>query len=134
MVPVTLCCFTRGVPKAQPRPRAVRAGNGVRVYDPGTAQEWKLAIMATLAPLMREREPLTGAVEISMKFFMPRPKGCTAKWHTKKPDADNLAKVVMDACTAMSVWSDDAVVASLWAQKLYEMDYGPGVVILVDEI
>lgn len=34
-----------------------------------------------------------------------------------KPDADNVAKLVMDACTAAGVWTDDTVVAQLEVRR-----------------
>lgn len=34
-----------------------------------------------------------------------------------KPDADNIAKLVMDACTRAGVWTDDTVVAQLEVRR-----------------
>ena len=41
------------------------------------------------------------------------------KPHTQKPDADNVAKAVMDGLTAAGVWPDDAVVWSLEIRKVW---------------
>jgi Holliday junction resolvase RusA-like endonuclease len=42
--------------------------------------------------------------------------------HTKKPDADNLLKAVMDALTDAGIWQDDALVFRTEAAKWYASD------------
>lgn len=44
--------------------------------------------------------------------------------HTKKPDVDNLAKAVLDVCTALRIWHDDAQVVDLRIRKVYHRDKG----------
>lgn len=39
--------------------------------------------------------------------------------HTAKPDADNLAKAVLDAMTRAGAWKDDSQVSSLRVMKYY---------------
>jgi Holliday junction resolvase RusA-like endonuclease len=62
---------------------------------------------------------LHGPLFVSIKFIFPRPKGM--RWKNKpmpryaktsKPDADNLAKAVLDALNGI-VWDDDAQVFDL---------------------
>lgn len=73
-----------------------------------------------------------GPVQCQLNFTLPRPKshfgtGRNADrlkpnvpdWHGKKPDADNLAKAVMDAMSAAGVWQDDAQVSDLRVTKQY---------------
>jgi len=38
--------------------------------------------------------------------------------HTKKPDLDNLIKLIKDACNKI-IWKDDAQVVSIFAEKVY---------------
>jgi crossover junction endodeoxyribonuclease RusA len=116
----------------------------VRMYDPGTAEGWKSCIAAALVGKV-PTEPMTGPVMVTMAFSMPRPRSHyhTGKqshrlrddapvYHTGKPDADNLAKAVMDALSALRVWRDDAQVAHLYVEKRY--DDPPGCVLRVQEM
>ncbi len=119
----------RGNPEPQPRPRFVRMGAGVRTYTPKAAEAWKRHVRhaawheAAMAAL-----PLDAALDLTLLFYLPHPDGWP-KWkatmaqagtvaHTSKPDADNLAKAVMDALTGV-LWADDAQVRSLRVEKLY---------------
>ena len=128
--------FVYGEPKGQPRPRAFarRMGNKfvARVFESGTAEAWKGAIAAEAAK-HKPANPIAGPVSLRINFHMPRPKGhfvaskperglkpgapCR---HIGKPDADNLAKAVMDALTQCGwFWIDDAQVAVLTVVKSY---------------
>jgi Holliday junction resolvase RusA-like endonuclease len=118
-----------GTPKGQPRPRAFSRGGRAAVYDPGTAEGWKSLIAIACQELRGAL--IEGPVSVAMIFYMPRPKSHFAtsgaikpsapqQWHTSKPDADNLAKAVLDALTTLRVWHDDDQVAELSVQKFYE--------------
>jgi len=127
--PVTF--FVDGVPKGQPRPRAFVRGNRAAVYDPGTAEGWKSCVAIAAKehlPPERSAEP----VKLALQFWMPRPKSHyhtgkkagilredAVKLHTGKPDADNLAKAVLDAMTALGFWQDDSQVWHLDVSKYY---------------
>lgn len=120
--------FAEGNPKGQPRPRAFSRGGSARVYDPGTAEGWKSQI-ALAGRDHIPAQPITGAVRLCLQFIIPRPKSHYFKNNalrmvaptlcTKKPDADNYAKAVMDALTVLRFWNDDSQVAVLHVQKLY---------------
>lgn len=127
----TLRFFAAGQPKGQPRPRAFSRGGSARVYDPGTAEGWKSCIVLA-GKSERPRQPLTTPLYVFLDFLMPRPKGHyrTGKnagkikdgspyHHTGKPDADNLAKAVLDAMTQDGWWTDDALVVRLGVSKRY---------------
>ncbi len=127
--------FVAGEPKAQPRVRAFARGRHARVYTPDTADAWKQAVV--LAVRAQLWQPIRGPVAVRLRFHMPRPKRlpAAALWHTTKPDADNLAKAVLDALTDAGLWSDDAQVAELTALKTYARPiHGPGCVIEVAEL
>jgi len=140
----TIQAWIPGEPKGQPRPRAFARNGMVRMYDPGTAEGWKSCIAAALVGKV-PAEPMTGPIMVTMAFSMPRPRNHyrTGKqshrlrddapvYHTGKPDADNLAKAVMDALSALRVWRDDAQVAHLYVEKRY--DDTPGCVLRVQEM
>ena len=128
--------FVSGTPIAQPRVRACIRGKHAGVYDPGTAKEWKNKVMScgTTAAYRPEHgtkfEILTGPVGLTLHFYLPRPKHhsrsngelkqTAPKWHTSKPDLDNLVKAVKDAITYIGViWADDSQVCATQTEKTY---------------
>lgn len=119
----------QGTPKAQPRVKAARRGGFVHVYTPNGADEWKKKVRDAYAA-MGKREKISRAVELTLYFFIARPKSHfsksgalkpTAPAHPIcKPDIDNLSKAVMDALS--DAWADDSVVTRLNACKQYGSD------------
>jgi Holliday junction resolvase RusA-like endonuclease len=106
-----------------------------RMYDSDVADAWKRAV-----DLGIEREwehmaqPLVldpvGAFEVKLTFFFRRPKSHYGKGghvkasapvcHVSKPDADNLAKLVLDRITRGGrIWRDDSQVARLRVEKFW---------------
>lgn len=108
-----------------------------RVFDAGTAEGWKSQVALAAKP-HAPTEPLTGALFVELWFHLPRPKGHfrggkpdrglkpdAPLWHTGKPDADNLAKAVLDALTQLGAfWRDDSQVARLAVRKGYSSTPG----------
>lgn len=118
--------FVPGEPKGQPRPRAFAFHGKARVFDPGTAEHWKSQI--ALAAKQKLKTPFAGPVRLDLTFYFPRPKKHYKRdvlrpdapgYQTTKPDADNLAKAVMDALTTLGAWKDDTQVAELIVRKFY---------------
>jgi Holliday junction resolvase RusA-like endonuclease len=81
-----------------------------------------------------------GPVELEVVFYLPRPKALLTKKlagvdvpHTKKPDADKLARSCKDALSKV-IWHDDSQVTDLIARKRYcRPDEHPRAVITVRE-
>ena len=136
-----------GMPKGQPRPRAfVRAGTGrAGVYDPGTAEGWKGDVARACASL--EGGGMHVPLAVTLTFYMPRPRGhyrtngqlkpaSPVFLHDHKPDADNLAKAVLDALTNIRAWLDDDQVCELVIRKYWEQPgtHAPGCVIRISEL
>jgi Holliday junction resolvase RusA-like endonuclease len=137
-----------GIPKAQPRPRAFtrKMGNKyvARVFEAGTAEEWKSLIAAAAKP-HTPPTPILGPVRVDLTFYFPRPKShfLTGKnaltlrydaplWHTVKPDRDNLEKAVLDALTQLGgFWRDDSQVCDGRVIKLYRSQ--PGLMVSIGE-
>jgi Holliday junction resolvase RusA-like endonuclease len=123
----TLEVFVAGKPKGQPRPKAFSRGNHAGVYDPGTAEEWK-GIVRQEVKARWDGQPWEGPVSLTLQFSMPRPKdhfnrkglkATAPNHHVGRPDADNLAKAIMDALTNLGIWKDDSQVAVLRVSKSY---------------
>ncbi len=142
--------FVAGTPKAQARPRAFARQFGnkwqARVYDAGTAENWK-SLIAQAAKQYVPTQPLLGAVCLEIVFYLPRPKSHfhTSKkksgqlrsdaptWHTSKSDWDNYGKAASDALTQIGFWRDDSQLAKVLIIKQYAHDkmYSPGAHFLI---
>ena len=138
-----------GIPKGQPRPRAFVRGNRAAVYDPGTAEGWKSCI--AMAAREIEGKLYHQPLSVTLTFFMPRPKShfktsgqlkpaAPRFMHDSKPDADNLAKAVLDALTGIRAWLDDDQVCELTIRKYWESERNgpqtdpPGCIIRITEL
>ena len=129
--------FIYGDPKGQPRARAFARKMGAkhvaRMYDSDVADAWKRAV-----DLGIEREhnakpfalDAVGAFDVKLSFFFRRPKSHYGKGghvkasapvcHVSRPDADNLAKLVLDRITRGGwIWRDDSQVARLKVEKYW---------------
>ena len=120
-----------GIPKGQARPRISRG----HVYSPKT--DWdKLVYYEALRN--KPKAKLEGPLSIETSFRMPKPKymrKSTSKWHTKRPDLDNLVKAVYDCLTQAGVWRDDAQVSWGTASKVYAVDgFESGVTICIENL
>ena len=127
-----------GNPQHQKRHRHHKAGKFVMTYDPSEVEKTNfLLTVQKYAP----KSPILGDIRLKLWFCMPRPRGhygtgrndgilkaSAPRWHTKRPDLDNLIKFVLDALGGRGIyWKDDSQVYSIVAQKLY--DEKPRVVI-----
>ena len=113
-----------GEPVAKGRPRFSRRSG--RAYTPPKTANW-----ATMAGwYMREQglpsTPLDGPLRVEIVATFARPKSRMSKagahgpvHHTVKPDADNLAKLVLDAMQSVGVITDDKIVCELQVVKLW---------------
>ncbi len=124
-----------GEPCAQGRPRFARRGKFVTTYDPAKSRNWKataqqhmLAALARSAPDVIPGNsyaigPAEGplSVEIAATFTCPKSDHrkrdpVPRRWHAKRPDAENVAKAVLDAGTGV-LWLDDSQIAHLVVVK-----------------
>ena len=131
--------FVPGTPVAQPRHRVSARGGFARTYLPKKhpVHAYKKAVheAAVAAGLPVFTGPVD--VEIAAVFAMPKSwsKSKRGYWlhrlHTQKPDADNVAKAVLDALAAF--WNDDAQVAVLRIRKTWSVDVHSGTHIRIRE-
>jgi Holliday junction resolvase RusA-like endonuclease len=128
--------FIYGDPKGQPRARAFARKMGAkhvaRMYDSDVADAWKRAVDLGIERELKAAGALdpVGAFECKLTFFFRRPKSHYGKGghvkasapvcHLIKPDADNLAKLVLDRITRGGrIWRDDSQVAKLRVEKYW---------------
>ncbi|MFB3079573.1 MAG: RusA family crossover junction endodeoxyribonuclease, partial [Lysobacterales bacterium] len=109
------------VPWGRPRFRIVSPPGAKPFLQGYTVKEvaaFKVAIQKLV--LLAHAERTDGPVAVTMCFNLERPKTVTEKrllpW--TKPDLDNLAKAVLDACNGI-LWEDDARICDLILRKRY---------------
>jgi len=117
-----------GEPKGQPRPRAFVRNGQARVYDAGTAEGWKSQVALAAREAGAAGLALECPVSLVVECRFPRPKyhfnakgtkPTAPTLHTSVPDADNVAKAILDALTVVHVWRDDSQVYRLAVTKRY---------------
>lgn len=117
-----------GEPFAQPRARAAIIAGRAVIYDPKKAKNWKATAQSHMLALQLASGPLKivlgGPVvmEVIAAFTCPKSDHRTRapqprRWHTKKPDADNVLKAVKDAAKGV-LWLDDSQVARETCTKI----------------
>jgi Holliday junction resolvase RusA-like endonuclease len=114
-----------GEPVAQGRPRFSRHGGFVRAYDPAKSRDAKQHVRYAAGEVMKTSgEPLSGAIHFKAQFgiAMPRSQGRKRNprprvWRVKKPDLDNLSKLVKDACSKV-VFIDDSQIVRMTVEKI----------------
>lgn len=115
----SVCFDVLGKVMGKGRPRFTRGGHA---YTPKGTRDYERAIREAFenAP-GRPPEPFSGPVSVCIKTYrqLPKstPKSVIREPDTHKPDADNVAKVVLDALNGVA-WIDDAQVTSLTVVKL----------------
>lgn len=117
-----------GTPQGKARPRVVRsASGGSHIYTPDKTVAYEELVR------LKCREacscPLTGPLSAEIEAIFPIPKSTSKKARqlmeygqvrpTKKPDADNIAKIILDAINGIA-YEDDAHVVRLSVVKDYE--------------
>ena len=115
---------------AQGRPRAVRMGAGVRMYDPPKSKAYKQMVSAKVRSYMKTNgiQTITEPLAVHLNFYFTPPKSYSKKklklieegklHYTKLPDADNLAKSVLDSCNKI-LFKDDSQIVELNIRKEY---------------
>jgi len=136
---MTGLAFTvQGTPRPQPRPRFVSAGGRVRAVSTAShqVQFWRNLVQREVraAVLNARLEPLSGPLSVAMVFGFAPPKSDPGRSgpHTQRPDADNLAKLVMDVMQSARVFADDAQISELRAAKLWTPR--PGLAVTVQPV
>jgi Holliday junction resolvase RusA-like endonuclease len=124
----SILLIIEGEPCGKGRPRAFRAGAGVRMFTPEKTRNYEERIATEARKAMAKLPPFEGPclLELRMVFGVP------ASWSkakraaalageivpTKKPDIDNAVKAICDALNAI-VWVDDVQVTDLLARKRF---------------
>lgn len=119
-----------GEPCAQGRPRFSTLGGYVKAIDPAKSRNQKAFIkyLATTAAKQQGWVYTYLPIHVEIIAYMGIPKSKSKKWRTaaicgrerptKKPDVDNLFKLVTDALSGI-LYNDDKQIVSCRVQKWY---------------
>lgn len=124
----TIEFFVKGKPVGKARPRFARRGAFVTAYTPKNSADFEALVADAARKAMNGRPVITSAVHVTIRAWFEPPKSWSKaekdaaltgkKFHTSKPDADNIAKSVLDAVNGVIV-VDDAQVVELTISKRY---------------
>lgn len=119
-----------GPPIGQGRPRFSTVCGHVRAYDAEKSRNYKayIALLATKAIEEQGWNVLNFPVMLEIRAYFAVPKSKSKAYKegalsgkimpTKKPDADNLAKAVLDALNGVA-YKDDSAIIALKVSKIF---------------
>ena len=126
----------KGEPKGKGRPRF---SNG-HVYTPKETADYERLVALSYRNSARGYK-FTSPVRVTVKVFCKPPKSKSKKVEedmlsghilpTKKPDVDNIVKIILDGLNKVA-WEDDTQVTDLMITKRYGED--PFVAVIIEEI
>lgn len=122
-----------GIPAPLARPRFA---NG-HVYD--SQKDQKFLIGLKLKEQMENERLFDGPLEIDLTFYFPFPPRSSpyrkaarpGSPHIKKPDLDNLIKMVCDCAANNILYKDDCIISACYARKMYGT---PGTELIIREL
>ena len=116
-----------GNPVAKGRPRLTTRGGYAHAYTPVKTRTYEEQVASAGKNAMEKLVALEGAIAVEIAAYMPIPKSLSKKdraamlsgeiQHTKKPDFDNLAKVI-DGLNGIA-WVDDCQIVDAHVSKKY---------------
>ncbi len=127
----------KGEPKGKCRPRFTKSGH---VYTPKETIQYENLVGLSYRNSAKGYK-FTSPVRVTVKAYHKPPKGKPKKvvedmlnghiLPTKKPDADNVAKIILDGLNKVA-WDDDTQVVEMMVVKRYAEE--PLVAVIVEEI
>ena len=127
--------FVPGHPAPQGSKQAfVRGKRAVLVEVSKRVKPWREAVQD--AAITHGCQPLEGPVSVKLTFLMPRPKAMPKKANLtmiQKPDADKLARAVLDGLTGVCFDDDSQVTRLLVVKRRAGTAEEPGVMIHVEQ-
>lgn len=134
-------------PLKRHRSRAVKTKTGkffIQNYNPSDKDQDNFVAKCLW---FKPDKPIASPVILDIEFYLKRPKShyrtgkysemlkdSAPKFHTKKPDLDNLIKFVKDSLNGI-FWNDDSQVYCIIAYKNYaDPESGPETIIKIKEI
>jgi Holliday junction resolvase RusA-like endonuclease len=101
-------------PVAKGRPKFVVRGKFATAYTPKKTRDFE-ALVSDWARKVYKHKPSEKALSVTINASFTKPKTNKKKYHTQKPDADNM-KSVLDALNNI-VYKDDCQIIELFIYK-----------------
>lgn len=128
-----------GDPRGKGRPRATARGGHASTYTDPKTRAYEASVKKIAMAEMAGRQPLEGALSVSMRFRIGLPKSMPKylrkaylageRAYVGGPDVDNMAKSILDGCNAVC-FSDDKQVVRLFVTKVAAESAGVDVQIM----
>ena len=117
-----------GPPKGKQRPRICKVNGCSVAYTPKQTIEYERLVRASYTAVSKAKFERNLPLEISILALFPIPKYVSRKtkelmlngrlFPTKKPDADNIIKVILDALNGLA-YRDDSQICRVYFEKMY---------------
>lgn len=115
-----------GEPVAKGRPRMTRSGHA---YTPSKTRLYEEHVRVAWKQKREAKDCYNYSLRVFIAAYFSIPKSVSKKKrlamdgtpHTKRPDADNVAKAVLDALNGVA-FADDSAIHDLQIVKRYTMD------------
>ena len=117
-----------GEPKSKGRPRFLPRGSHGKVYTPKETINYENLVKVCFMDQVKDRYLIHGCIEAEIYAYVSIPKSVSKKRYqymlenkdfpTKKPDCDNIAKIILDALNGVA-YDDDKQVVNLHVYKRY---------------
>lgn len=118
----------KGKPQGKQRPRFRRLGNYVSTYNPKQTTEYENLVKKSAIEQCETKfdKEYIGFVKMTIKAYFKPNKSISKKKYNlligtkylKKPDSDNIAKIICDSLNGIA-YKDDSQVAILNVEKYY---------------
>ena len=110
----------------------VKNGKAVK-YEPDTLKRARDQYTCALVDSRPDEAPFRGPISLQVVWSFQDKKLETPRFRTKRPDTDNLQKLLKDCMTAAGYWEDDAQVV---AEHVYKVDVpvDPRIRIRIEEL
>jgi crossover junction endodeoxyribonuclease RusA len=123
-----------GIPAPQGSKKSI--GNNRFVEASKKLPAWRKAVKeaAEVAVADSDWVTLSGPAELSVVFFLPRPRSVSASKRalpTVPPDLDKCSRAIFDSCTDAKVWEDDSLVCKMTAYKVYDDTRDAGALVTI---
>jgi Holliday junction resolvase RusA-like endonuclease len=118
-----------GAPFGKGRPRiGIRSNGRAMAFTPAKTVNYEAMVKLAAQAAMGDKPPVNTPVTARIIAVFPVPASWSKKrqeeairlceYPTKKPDADNVCKAILDACNQI-IYRDDSQVVDLMVRKIY---------------
>ena len=118
--------YIEGNPRGKERPRTRRFKNFITTYTPRKTTEYEKKVRESYLNSVGQLQ-LSGPLKAEVLALFPVPKSVSKKkrqqlleqqYYTKKPDCDNIEKIVFDALNK-TAYNDDSQLCDVSTKKRY---------------